>query len=387
MNFDELIDRRESHSMKWDMMEQIYGVPKETGLAMWVADMDFQPPVQAAEALRRMLDYKIFGYFGDHRAYHNAICWWMQNRHGWNISPDWIFPTHGAVNAVAMCMEAFTQPGDGVVLFTPVYHSFARITHAAGRQVVECRLEEQDEKYTYDFDAYNAQMTGRERIAILCSPHNPGGRVWSKTELQGLAAFCERHDLILIASEVHHDLVYPNHCHPATHAALPEAHHRMVIVSSITKTFNLAGSYIGNIIVSDEKLREKIANRLNSLGIKANSFGLFLTEAVYSPDGAAWVDALVNYLDGNRRLFDERVNAIPGIRSMPLEATYLAWVDFRETGLTDSEVLMRIEQHAEIAVNRGATFGSGGEGFARFNLATPRSRIEQAVTRLEEAFN
>ncbi len=385
MSFDEIIDRRNTHCAKWDKMEALYGVPRDEGIAMWVADMDFRPPAVVQQAVRDMTDHGVYGYFGDDSKYLNAIQWWMKTRHNWEIDPSWIFTTHGLVNGTAMCVDAYTDAGDGVVLFTPVYHAFARVIEAAGRKVVECGMPVVAGRYEMDFDAWDAQMTGGEKMLILCSPHNPGGRVWSRAELQGVADFAKRHDLILVSDEIHHDLVMPGNSH------IPMAHiegikDRLVMMTATTKTFNIAGSHSGNVIIEDPDLRAKFAARMMAMGLSANSFGLFMATAAYSPEGAAWVDDLVTYLDGNRQLFDEAVNAIPGLKSMNLEATYLAWVDFADTGMARDEFTRRVQEDAKIAVNHGPTFGKGGESFLRFNIATPRARVQEACARLAEAF-
>jgi cystathionine beta-lyase len=222
-------------------------------------------------------------------------------------------------------------------------------------------------------------------MVILCSPHNPGGRVWTKAELQAVAAFAKRHNLVLVSDEIHHDLLMPGQTHiPMAHIAGIED--RLVMMTAATKTFNIAGSHTGNVIIPDADLRALFAVRMAALGISANSFGLHMTTAAYSPKGAAWVDELCAYLDENRRLFDEGVNAIPGVHSMPLEATYLAWVDFTGTGMSTQEVIRRVQQDALIAPNHGATFGQGGENFLRFNFGAPRTQIADAVDRLQKAF-
>lgn len=385
MSFDDIIDRRGSHCVKWDMMEALYGVPQDRGLAMWVADMDFRPPQCVLDAVSAQVDHGIIGYFGDDSKYKAAIQWWMDTRHGWHVEADHIFTTHGLVNGTAMCVETFTQPGDGVVLFTPVYHAFARVIKANNRRVVECEMVLADGRYEMDFDAYDAQMDGSERMVILCSPHNPGGCVWSRGELAAVAAFAKRHNLILVSDEIHHDLVMPGHTH------IPMAHiegieDRLIMMTATTKTFNIAGSHSGNVIIADPDLRAQFAQRMAGLGLSPNSFGLFMATAAYSPEGAAWVDELVQYLDGNRRLFDNAVNAIPGLKSMALEATYLSWVDFEGTGMPREEFTRRVEQDACIAVNHGPTFGAGGENWLRFNIATPRARVQEAVERLTAAF-
>ena len=386
MNFDEVINRFGTHSVKWDMMEPIYGVPAKDGIAMWVADMDFRPPQCVADSIEKMHAHGLYGYYGDEKPYLDAICWWMKERHGWAIDPKEIFTTHGLVHGTGMCVDAFTQPGDGVVLMTPVYHAFARVISAAGREVVECELANNNGRYEMDFDAWDAQMKGHETMLILCSPHNPGGRVWTKEELQGVADFAKRHDLILVSDEIHHDLVYPGVTHTPMTLVDDSNTDRLVMMTATTKTFNIAGSHSGNVIIADPDLRKKFANRMAALGLSPNSFGLFMAEAAYSPEGAEWVDALVDYLDGNRKLLDAAIADIPGLASMPLEATYLSWVDFSGTGMGREEFTKRVEQDARIAVNHGPTFGKGGDSFLRFNIATPRSVVQTAVERLAEAF-
>lgn len=385
MSFDEIIDRRGTHCSKWDMMEKLYGVSPGDGLAMWVADMDFRPPQVILDAVQAQVDHGVMGYFGDDSEYNAAIQWWMETRHGWKIDAADIFSTHGLVNGTALCVDAFTQPGDGVILFTPVYHAFAKVIKANNRRVVECELAQVDGRYEMDFDAYDAQMDGSERMVILCSPHNPGGRVWSKDELAGVAAFAKRHDLILVSDEIHHDLVMPGNTHTPM-ALIDGIQDRLIMMTATTKTFNIAGAHVGNVIIADPDLRQKFSTRMMALGLSPNAFGMFMVPAAYSPDGAAWVDELVSYLDGNRRLFDAGINAIPGLKSMPLEATYLSWVDFDGTGMSRDEFTKRVQQDAGIAANHGPTFGKGGDSWLRFNIATPRARIQEAVDRLARAF-
>lgn len=385
MSFDTIINRLGTHSVKWDAMEPMFGVPAKDGLAMWVADMDFRPPACVQQALEKMLAQGIYGYFGDDAAYLEAIRWWMQTRHGWEIDSKHIFTTHGLVNGTALCIDAFTKPGDGIVLTTPVYHAFSRIIKAAGRQVVECPLKVENGLQIMDFAAWDAQMTGAEKLFILCSPHNPGGRVWTMEELHGVADFCIRHDLILISDEIHHDLLMPGQTHHVM-AKLPGIADRLITMTATTKTFNIAGAHTGNVIIADPVLRQKFADVMMKMGISPNAFGMHMATAAYSTDGAAWVDELTAYLDRNRKTFDAGINAIPGLRSAPLQATYLAWVDFSGTGMTAEEFTARVEKGARIAANHGPAFGKGGESFLRFNLAMPHAQIVEAVSRLSEAF-
>ncbi|MGB1704442.1 MAG: MalY/PatB family protein [Paracoccaceae bacterium] len=387
MDFDEVIDRRGTHSSKWDTMEELYGVSPDSGLSMWVADMDFRAPKIIQEKLHGINSHGIYGYYGDYKEYNNSIKWWMKNRHNWEIDTSWIFTTHGLVNGTGLCIDAFTKPGDGIILFTPVYYQFSNLVEAARRKVVECPLKLIDNHYHFDFVAYERNLSGDEKMVILCSPHNPGGRVWTKNELQEVAKFAKKHDLVLVSDEIHHDLVYPNKSHTVMPIADPSVCDRLVMMTATTKTFNIAGAHSGNVIISNPNLRQKFSQRIKALGISPNSFGLFMATAAYSPEGAQWLDELLHYIDGNRVIFDREINKIPGLSSMPLEGTYLAWVDFSGTGMEEEEFIYRVQEKAKIAVNHGSTFGTGGEKFLRFNLATPRTLVVEATKRLKDAFS
>jgi len=386
MRFDEVIERRGTHSSKWDEMEDLYGVSSEDGIPMWVADMDFRPPDCVQKAIEKMASHGVYGYYADDAKYRKSICWWMENRHGWKVDPNSIFTTHGLVHGTAMCVEAFSEPGDGIVLFTPIYHSFFRILKANDRPILQCPLIQQEGQYHFDFDLYNRMMTGNEKIVILSSPHNPGGRVWNRSELQGVIDFAKRHDLILISDEIHHDLVFPGNFHLTMPQVDDQISDRLVMLTATTKTFNIAGAHSGNVIIEDKNLRTLFSKRMTALGISPNSFGMFMAEAAYSQEGAKWVDELIIYLDGNRKLFDNAMNTIPGVKSMMLQGTYLAWVDFSDTQIPIEEVKHRVQKVAKIAANHGDSFGCGGEGFLRFNFAMPRPILEQAVERLTESF-
>ena len=384
-DFDEIIDRRGTHCSKWDTMQKLYGVSPEDGLAMWVADMDFRPPAAVTEALLAEIEHGVHGYFGDDRDWKDAVVGWMSRRHGWDVDPAAIATTHGLVAGFALCLQAFSAPGDGVILFTPVYHAFHRIIRATGRTLVESPLVERDGRYEMDLEALAETLTGREKILVLCSPHNPGGRVWSRDELKALADFCVGHDLLLISDEIHHDLVMPGGKHVPMPLAAPDMVDRLVMLTAPTKTFNIAGALTGNVIIPDEDLRKRFAAVQLASGGSPNRFGVLASTAAYA-GGDAWVDALCAYLADNAAAFDAGLDAIPGVRSMHLEGTYLAWVDFAGTGMTSADVQQRVERDARIAASHGATFGLGGETFMRFNLATPRARVDEAVRRLQGAF-
>ena len=384
MNFDEHIDRRNTHSSKWDMMEPLYGISPDDGLSMWVADMDFRPPQAVQDKLSEVIKHGIYGYFGDDGPYLDAIQWWMKNRHNWDVPRDSIFTTHGLVNGTAMCVDTFTAPGDGVVLFTPVYYQFSEKIRANNRKVIELPLINNDGRYEMDFEAYDAVLPAYAKMIIFCSPHNPGGRVWSQKELEQVAAFAKRHDLILVSDEIHHDLTFGVKHTPM--ALIEDISDRLIMMTASTKTFNIAGCHTGNVIIEDPELRACFAKRMQALGLSPNAFGMHMATAAYSPEGAQWVDELMSYIDGNRKVFDAGINAIPGVKSMDLDSTYLAWVDFSGTGMPLDQVIIRVQKQAKIATNLGPTFGTGGENFLRFNLGTTQKNVERAVANMQIAF-
>ncbi|MDZ7823749.1 MAG: MalY/PatB family protein [Ahrensia sp.] len=384
-DFDTPINRIGTNCSKWDALESIYKIPADEGLAMWVADMEFHPPQAVLDELTNMVDHGVFGYYGDQTSYKNAIASWMARRHQWTVDPAWIFTTHGLVNAVAFCVQTWTKPSEAVILFTPVYHAFARTIKANGRRVHESPLVNTDGRYTFDLSALEASLQGDEKMLIFCSPHNPGGRVWTREELQGICDFCIKHNLLLVSDEIHHDLVFGNTKHTVMAHISEAVKSRLVMLTASSKTFNMAGAHCGNVIIEDAVLRNQFDETLKANGISPNSFGIRMTEAAYK-SGDEWLEALLDYLTENRRVFDAGINAIPGLHSMALEATYLAWVDFSGTGMDREEFTSRVERVAKIAANHGPTFGSGGENFMRFNIACPRAQIEDAVKRMGEAF-
>ncbi len=384
-NFDEVIDRRGSHSVKWDVMEAVYGVSPEEGLSMWVADMDFRPPQAVTETLQSMVDHGVHGYYAPDTSYKAAVCSWMESRHGWKIEPEWISTTHGLVAAVALALQAYTDAGDGVILFTPVYHAFAKMINNNDRKVIEAEMPVVNGRYEMDLPELEAALDGSEKMLILCSPHNPGGRVWSEAELRAVAGFCQKHDLVLVSDEIHHDLVFSPARHRMMALAAPEIADRLVTLVAASKTFNLAGGMTGAVVISDPALRAKFTRAHQAAGASPNRFGMMMTEAAYN-EGEAWLEELLAYLEENRRIFDAGVNAIPGVKSMKLESTYLAWVDFAGTGMAMDEVISRVQGSAKIAANYGESFGKGGDNFLRFNLGCPRSMVKDAVKRLQDAF-
>ena len=384
-DFDEVIDRRDTHSQKWDDLEKNYGVPADSGIPLWVADMDFRAPPPVNAALQRMVDHGVHGYYGDDTSFRAAMAGWMKRRHDWTIEPEWALQTHGLVNAIAMVIQACSAPGEGVIIFSPVYHAFARIISANDRRMVASPLRIEDNRFHMDIAALEASLTGDERILLLCSPHNPGGRVWSAEELRDVAAFCERNDIILVSDEVHHDLVMPGHSHHVTACVAPEICDRLVTLVATSKTFNIAGIETGSMLISNPALRSCVAKARSAMSISNNRFGMIMAEAAYQ-DGDEWLDSLLTYLDGNRRALNQGIKGVPGLSVMNLEATYLAWVDFSATGMAREAFTTRLKD-AGLAPSDGQSFGPEGELCMRFNIACRRALLDEAMGRLADAFS
>ncbi|UWQ62866.1 pyridoxal phosphate-dependent aminotransferase [Leisingera caerulea] len=387
MDFDTIIDRRGTHSSKWDKMEALFGVSPQDGLAMWTADSDYQTAPCVIEAVKKAAEHGVFGYSWQHPEYLQAVQWWMKNRHSWEIETDWVLTTQGLGNAIALSLDVWSEPGDGVVIFSPVYHEFAHKVNKAGRKATECPLARDGDTYNLDLDDAQSRLKGSEKLLLWCSPQNPSGRVWTPEELRAVAAFAKRNGLILVSDEIHHDLVYPGSTFVPMDVAAPEARAWTVTLTAPSKTFNIAGQRTGNMIIPDPDLRSAMRHRQATLDYDPSALGVAMITAAYSPEGAEWVDAQIAHLEGNRELFDEAVNALPGLKSLPLQSTYLAWVDFSGTGMSRAEFIKRLREDAKIATSPGDGFGTGGEFMERFNLATQRARVEEACRRLTAAFS
>lgn len=386
MNFDEIMDRHGTNSTKWDNMQAYGGVSPGDGIAMWIADMDFRAPDFLQEAVQGLMDKANYGYFATDAGAHEAAAWWMKTRHGWDVDPAHMTSTLGLGHAIALILETYTDPGDEIIIFTPVYHEFTIKIEAAGRVVHESPLVIEDGVYHMDFGALEAGLTGRETAILISSPHNPAGRIWTAEELRRLADFCDRHDLLMIADEIHHDLVYPGQHFTPYLVAAPGAAGRTLALTAASKTFNIAGARHAAVTIDDPDLRMQLRRALHVHQTQPNLLGVELTRAAYCPRGAAWVDDLVRYIDGNHRLFLDGMAQIPGVTPMPMQSTYLTWVDFAGTGMGIEEVLRRVRQEARIVPSAGG-FGTGDETFLRFNIGTPRARVADAIDRLRAAFS
>jgi cystathionine beta-lyase len=386
-DFDRVIERRGTHATKWDNMARLSGIEAPDAIPMWVADMDFAAPSGVTEALTEENKRGVHGYYADTSSWAAALAEWMARRHGLRVDPAWISPTPGVVSGLGLILQAVSAPGDEVVVFPPAYHAFRRIILANERRILDAQLVETDGRYVMDLDALRKKLTPRTKVVFFCSPHNPGGTVWTPAEIRTLAAFCAEHDLILVSDEIHCDLVFGGAKHTPTLIAAPEIADRLITTVAATKTFNLAGAHVGACVTSNAALKRGIDARVMASGLGSyNSFGMIATEAAWRT-GEAWLDALLPYLIKNRDLFDARIEAAaPGARSMRLAATYLAWVDFSGTGLPAEEISNRVKERARIFASPGTQFGPGGETWLRFNFATPRPILEEALGRLDEAF-
>ena len=385
-DFDIPVPLKNTHSAKYDAAGAAVGATADDTIPMWVADMDFRVAQPILDALQAEVDRGVIGYYADDMPLRTAICDWFDKRHAWKPDPSWIYFTHGVVAAFGTILEAFSDPGDGVILFTPVYHAFARKIEAKHRHVVESLLEMEDGQYVMNLDALEAQLTGSEKILVFCTPHNPGGRLWTEPETKALVDFCQKHDLKLVSDEIHMDLTFDGARHLNTAAAAPSASNLLITLGSASKAFNIAGGETGFMIAADRELRAELARAHASHGGTPNRFGMLMMEAAFTRCDD-WLAEVCAYIAGNVRLFEDGVNAIPGLSVMNMQSTYLAWVDFSGTGLTRDEFTKRVITDARIAVNFGPTFGSGGESYLRFNLATRRELVAEAVERLGAVFS
>ena len=387
-DFDRVIERRGTHASKWDNMARLFGIDAPDAIPMWVADMDFAAPPGVTAALAAEVERGTHGYYADTGSWAAALVDWMARRHRLKLEPGWVSPTPGIVSGLGLILQAVSAPGDEVVVFPPAYHAFRRIIVANERRILDAQLVETEGRYAMDLDALRGKLTPRTKIVFLCSPHNPGGTVWSADELRALARFCAEHDLILVSDEIHCDLVFGGAKHTPTMTAAPEIADRLITCVAATKTFNLAGAHVGACVASNPALKKRLDARIAACGLGSyNGFGMIATEAAWRT-GEAWLDALLPYLAKNRDMFDKRIEAAaPGARSMHLDGTYLAWVDFSGTGLAPDDVAARVAKRARIFASPGPQFGPGGEGWLRFNFATPRPILEEALARLEDAFS
>ena len=318
-DFDRVIERRNTHAAKWDNIARLSGIEAPDAIAMWVADMDFAAPPGVTAALTAEIERATHGYYADTGSWAATLADWMARRHGLQVDPGWVSPTPGIVSGLGLILQAVSAPGDDVVVFPPAYHAFRKIILANDRRILDAQLTETQGRYAMDLDALRAKLSPRTKAVFLCSPHNPGGTVWSVQELRALAAFCAEHGLILVSDEIHCDLVFDGGKHTPTMTAAPEIADSLITCVAATKTFNLAGAHVGACIISNPELKRRLDARIQASGLGSyNSFGMIATEAAWRT-GEAWLDALLPYLARSRDLFHARIEAaVPGARAMRL---------------------------------------------------------------------
>lgn len=378
-DFDRVIDRRNSDSNKWRM----YG---EDVLPMWVADMDFRAPPAVIDAIQRRAEHGIFGYPVRPASYYESIIDWMRRRHNWEIKREWLAHSPGVVTALDLAVHAFTQPGDKIIVQPPVYFPFFIIVRNNGRQLVFNQLCPENGYYRMDLSDLERKIDSRTRALILCSPHNPVGRVWSKAELTALGELCLRKNILIFSDEIHSDLILPGHKHLPLAAISPEIANITITLIAPSKTFNIPGLYTAAAIIPNPKLHSQFSLMLENFAlITSNTFGLVGLEAAYR-HGDDWLAELINYLQANIdyaiRFFQQR---IPQIKVTCPEGTYLLWLDCRELGLDHDNLRDLFLKQAKVALNEGHTFGPGGEGFMRMNIGCPRSLVQEGLERIERA--
>jgi cystathionine beta-lyase len=379
-DFDKVIDRRDTCSVKWD-----YG--ERDVLPMWVADMDFESPREIVDAIVERASQGTFGYTLTPDSYYQAIVDWMKKHHGWEINKDWVVTTPGVLPALCFAVLAYSQPGDKVIIQSPVYHPFHYLIARNDRELVQNQMILVDGEYRMDYAGLESLLDEKTKLLILCSPHNPVGRVWKKDELLRLAEICMENGVIILSDEIHSDIIMEGHTHTPLATLSDEIADKIITCTAGSKTFNLAGLECSNIIISNEQLYDQFKSTASNLWVaKANMFGLLATQMGYT-HGRQWLEQLLKYLKGN---FDFLVSYLkehaPRIKPVPLEGTYLAWLDFREFELPDMEVKDILLSKAKVWLDFGPQFGNGGEGFQRMNIACPRTTLEDGLSRIAKAF-
>jgi len=383
--FDELIERRGTNSMKWPYPLPAPGAdPGGTPLPMWVADMDFRTAPPVLEALRREIDRGIFGYCGTPESYVEAVVDWQKRRFHWQAQPEWLVRMPGVISAVNIAIQAFSHPGDHVLVQPPVYHHFFNDVLVNGRRLAQAPLIEQNGEYRFDPVEFQAAIRPGTRLFILCNPHNPTGNVWSRQELLAMAAICREHGIIVVSDEIHQDLIFGGEARHVSWETLGgEASSHAIICTAPSKTFNLAGLQCANIFIPDKRLRQIYLAQRDRCGLFLNSsMGTVACEAAYR-HGEPWLNAMLDYIRANHRHLAEEIAR----RNLPLritstQALYLAWIDFRKLGLPADDLNELLLRRARLWLDDGRKFGAQGEGFMRINLGCPRQRVTEAVERL-----
>lgn len=384
MNFDIPVNRRGTNSYKWD------SCPSADVLPLWVADMDFPTAPCVVEALRRRVDHGIFGYVRVPDSYYEALLNWFARRHGWTMQRNWVIYTSGVVPAISAIIQALTQPGDKVLVQSPVYNCFFSSIRNSGCQMEDCPLVYTSGTYRIDFEALASKASDPAvKVMLLCNPHNPAGRVWTREELRRVGEICLAHGVFVVSDEIHNELVMPGHRYTPYGTLGEDFLLHSAICTSPSKSFNLAGLQIANITVADPAIRTRIDKQININEVcDVNPFGVEALQAAYSPEGEAWLTELLDYLHGNyqflRTFFAERLPQFP---VTTLEGTYLAWVDCSALGIDSEQLEEDLLREAKVWFNAGGMYTPGGSTFLRINLACPRSVLAKALQAFEQYIN
>ena len=383
-DFNEPIDRRGSHCVKIERMKDIWN--RTDLLPLWVADMDFKTPPPVVEALKKRMQHELFGYTCPHEGYFNAIVQWVQKRYGMELSREHIQFFPGIVPGIHMVVNALTEKGDKVMIQPPVYHPFRQIIEGTGRVVVSNPLQLIDGRFSMDFAQMREAIKGC-KLFILCYPHNPGGTVWKREELEELARVCAEEGVIVLSDEMHADLTLPPLRHLPFAMVSETAKQNSLTFMSAAKAFNIAGLAASHVLVFNDLLRKKLFHYIRNNGLDlGNAFGYLAVEAAYTY-GEEWLNQLLLYLKGNINFVDHWLyDLMPKIKVMRPEASFLIFLDCRELGLSTQELDDFFVNKAQLALNSGAMFGVGGEGFMRMNIAVPMLIIRRAVTQLQQAY-
>lgn len=385
INFNIVVNRKNTNCLKYDFAVR-RGRP-ENVLPLWVADMDFKVAPEITQAIEKRVAHGIFGYSEVKEEYFEAVSAWMEQKHGWHVKEDWLVKTPGVVFALAMAVQAFTEPGDAVIIQQPVYYPFSEVIADNGRRIVDNTLElKEDGKYHINFEDFEQKVKENHvKLFLLCSPHNPVGRVWTKEELKKIAAICRKYDVIVVSDEIHEDFVF-NGKHQVFADLSEDAKNRTITCTAPSKTFNLAGLQVSNIWIANPKLREKFKKQIAAAGYsQLNTLGLTACEAAYRY-GGEWHAELLGYLKSNLNFLWEFLQTrLPEVKLIEPEGTYLVWLDFGSLGLTEEQREELLTKKAGIWLDSGAIFGAAGEGFERINIACPRSILKDALERIERA--
>jgi cystathionine beta-lyase len=383
--FDEVVERRGTNAVKWDGLKAMFG--KEDVLPMWVADMDFKAPDAVIEAVQKEAAHGIYGYTLVPDSARESLVAWMSVRHNWNIQKEWLLFNHGVVPSIGAAIEALTEPGDAVIVQPPIYNPFFDMVEKNDRKLVHSELVLRDNRYEMNFPDIEAKIISEKaKMFVLCSPHNPGGRVWTKEELTQLAELCRKYSVYIVSDEIHSDLTRAPHKHVSISSLSEEYAAYTVTLIAPSKTFNLAGMQASALIIPDKDIRTNIQKVFARQGtFTLNKLGITAMEAAYC-HGHEWLDEAIDYIQGNARLVKEYMEAeIPELTVMEPEGSYLVWVDCRKLGLSDKELLALFLDEGGVALGNGAKYGSGGEGFMRINVACPRSLVQDGVERMKKA--